>query len=320
MTRAKLIANPVSGNDSAAENIILINEKLRENFGFLDICLTLKAGDAEKMAEQAARDGIYEYIFAGGGDGTLNEVINGIAKVEGAFERIVVGLIPLGTGNDFADALGLSEDIETALDTLNKKQIKAVDFGKVNDHFFINVSAGGFIAEVSDAVNPQLKSFAGKLAYLLGGAQVIMNYEPVKTKISFTNENGQERAEEAEVQMFAVCNSRLVGGGRQIAPDAIIDDGLFDVCIVKSMSTVEFLGLLTTFQSGTHVENENVEYFRAKSVELNFERETKANADGEVFDATRLIYKIYPRKIRLLVGDAPFSKEGAQLEKLVQTQ
>ena len=89
-----------------------------------------------------------------GGDGTLNEVINGVARVEGAFERITFGLIPLGTGNDFASALGLLEDIEAAIKILLQGRTLRCDVGNLNGRRFINVSAGGFIAEVSDAVNP----------------------------------------------------------------------------------------------------------------------------------------------------------------------
>ncbi|MDQ3255824.1 MAG: YegS/Rv2252/BmrU family lipid kinase, partial [Acidobacteriota bacterium] len=165
--KSRLIVNPVSGSDAAPDYLQTINERLRDALGDMDITMTVAAGDARHLAQTAADDG-YEQLFVAGGDGTLNEVLNGVANVEGALERITFGLIPLGTGNDFADALGLPEDVDAAINILLENRTVQVDVGRLNERFFINVSAGGFIAEVSDAVNPQLKSIAGKLAYLVG--------------------------------------------------------------------------------------------------------------------------------------------------------
>ncbi len=306
--KSKLILNPVSGTDSAPEFILRINEVIRQNFGELDISLTIEAGDAKKIAENSARDGNYDYIFVAGGDGTLNEVLNGVAQIEGALERITFGLIPLGTGNDFAAALGLPEDVEQTLDILKNRKTVEVDVGKVNNKFFVNVSAGGFIAEVSEAVNPTLKSFAGKLAYLLGGAQVLFDYEPIKTSARFIGEKSEDISIEREynVEMFAVGNSRLIGGGRMITPDAIANDGLLDVCIIKEMTTVEFLNLLTYITSGGHTNDPRVDYFRVREIEMTFERQTRVNVDGEVFSTNFCQYTILPRAAKFLAGDAPF--------------
>ncbi|HVF86569.1 MAG TPA: YegS/Rv2252/BmrU family lipid kinase, partial [Pyrinomonadaceae bacterium] len=180
--KSRLIVNPVSGTDAAPDYLQTINERLRESLGEMDIVMTVAAGDASASAEQAARDG-YERLFVGGGDGTLNEVINGVASVEGGLGRITFGLIPLGTGNDFAGALGIPEDVDAAISVLLEDRALEVDVGVLNDRHFVNVSAGGFIAEVSSAVNPQLKTVAGKLAYLIGGAQVLMEYEHVNLRL-----------------------------------------------------------------------------------------------------------------------------------------
>lgn len=280
----------------------IINRALRENFGDLDVSLTIGVGDAQEIAAQTALDANYSHIFIAGGDGTLNEVLNGVAQIENALERITFGLIPLGTGNDFAgSALGLSGNVEETLEVLVKNQTVAVDVGQIEideqTHYFINVSAGGFIAEVSSAVDPQLKSFAGKLAYLIGGAQVLFNFEPVRTtvKIYYPNEIITRIY---EIEMFAVCNSRLIGGGQMIAPEAEIDDGLFDVCIFKDVDTFQFLNLLREISAGTHLDNEETVYLRVPQIEFEFEREIKINADGEVFPARKCSYKILSRAAR----------------------
>lgn len=304
---SKLIINPVSGTDAAPDYLRTINERLRERVGDMDILMTVAAGDAIRAGEQAAREGC-DHLFVAGGDGTLNEVLNGVASVAGALRRVTFGLIPLGTGNDFAGALGLPEDVEAAIAILLQGRTLAVDVGILNDRHFINVSAGGFIAEVSDAVDPQLKTVAGKLAYLIGGAQVLFDYEAVEVGLRVFADEGQQAVErEMRMQMFAVCNSRMVGGGRLIAPHALIDDGLLDVCIVEAMPTVEFIALLTRIPGGDHIEDERVHYFRARRAELSFTRPIKLNTDGEVLEASRCDYRILPRAARFLAGDAPYT-------------
>jgi diacylglycerol kinase family enzyme len=193
------------------------------------------------------------------------------------------------------------------------------DVGALGGRHFVNVSAGGFIAEVSDAVNPQLKTVAGKLAYLIGGAQVLLDYEPARARVraegvekieGVEDVSAWARGRELSVQMFAVCNSRMVGGGRLIAPHALIDDGLLDVCIVEEMPTLEFLSLLTSVPAGDHIEDERVSYFRARGLEIEFARAVKVNTDGEVLEADRCTYTTLPRAARFLAGHAPYAAGG----------
>jgi diacylglycerol kinase (ATP) len=296
--KSRLIVNPVSGTDAGPDYLPLINERLRERLGPLDIVITTGEGDATAAAAQAVRDG-YDYVFAGGGDGTLNEVLNGIASVPNGLAQTVLGVIPLGTGNDFATALGFPQDIGEVLDALDVTAPIAVDVGVVNAQHFINVSAGGFIAEVSDAVGTQLKSIAGKLAYLIGGAQVLFTHEPVGVDIAWTDA-GQTSRERFELHAFAVCNSRQIGGGRLIAPDAVIDDGRLDVCLIQSMPLTDFVALLRLVSNGDHVDDERVRYFRATSLELTFDRQVKVNTDGQVLDAARCQYRVLPRAVQLV--------------------
>jgi diacylglycerol kinase (ATP) len=166
----------------------------------------------------------------------------------------------------------------------------------VNERYFVNVSAGGFIAEVSDAVDPRLKTIAGKVAYLLGGAPILFTHTPVEAQI----ETSEGRAMRATLTIFAVCNSRLIGGGRLIAPHAAIDDGLLDVCLIEAMPTVDFLALLTRVSGGQHVDDERVTYFRAPDVRFKLDRDVKVNTDGEVLEAASCDYRVLPRALRVL--------------------
>src|SRR5688572_29180606 len=298
--KSKLILNPLAGTDAAPDHLARMNEQLRHRIGTLDIVITVAEGDAGETARQAVHDG-YDYLFIAGGDGTLNEALNGVASA-GGLDAVTFGVIPLGTGNDFATALGLPDDVDAAIDQLLESPALLVDVGRLNDRYFVNVSAGGFLAEVSDAVNPRLKTLAGKLAYLIGGAQVLIDYEPVHARL-----RRAEGDEDMALYAFAVCNSRLVGGGRLIAPDALIDDGELDVCLIQAMPTLEFMTLLRRVSEGDHVDDDRVAYFRTRELELNFDRPIKVNFDGQVLEAERCCYRILPRAARFLGAAATTS-------------
>jgi diacylglycerol kinase (ATP) len=172
-----LIVNPVAGSDRGADLVAGLNEQLRRHFGDLDIVITTAEGDARRAARHAAEYG-YERVFVAGGDGTLNEALNGVCDVSGALSQVSFGIVPIGTGNDFAAILGIPPDLEAALAAFAAGHVQLVDVGRLNGEHFVNVSAGGFIAEVSDAVTPQMKTIAGRLAYLLGGAQTLLTHDP----------------------------------------------------------------------------------------------------------------------------------------------
>jgi diacylglycerol kinase (ATP) len=288
--RARLIANPVAGADAAPDWLPAINARLRERVGDLDIVLTTGPRDAAEAARDAAHRG-YECLFVAGGDGTLNETLNGVAQVDGALARLTFGIVPMGTGNDFATAIGYPEDPQEALDALVRGNPRSFDLGRVNRRLFINVSAGGFIADVSDSIDPALKTFTGRLAYLIGGAKAIWNTAPFSCTLD---------GEDHSCMMFAVCNAPTIGGGRPIAPHARPDDGSLDVCLVSAMDLLEFIAMLRRVAEGNHLDHPAVEYFHVTSSDLRFDRTIKVNADGEVFEADRCQYTILPRAVRFI--------------------
>jgi diacylglycerol kinase (ATP) len=304
--RARAILNPVSGGDTAPAHAPTISAALRQRYDNVEVAFTTGPGDAERAAAQAVADGC-ELVVAGGGDGTLNEVINGVAAA-GGLERTTLGLVPLGTGNDFAAALGVPADVDGALEVLLAGRTQSVDLGTLNGRLFVNISGGGYIAEVSEAVTPQLKSVAGRLAYLVGGAQALLEFEPVRTTVHA--EPGSHRFG-AGVYAFAVCNSRLIGGGRLIAPHAVIDDGLLDVCVIEAMPAIEFVTLLRQVAAGEHLEDDRVRYLQASRISFVFERRIKVNTDGEVLEATACEYRVLPRAVTFVAGDAPYVRGKA---------
>ena len=302
MNRARVILNPSSGRERGPEYIETLTKGLRRRYESVDMSVTTGDGDAERAAATAVADGC-DALFVAGGDGTLNEAMNGLAA-GGLLQQIPVGIVPLGTGNDFATALGIPLDVEEALDVLLAGREMRVDLGHVNGRVFVNTSGGGFIAEASVAVTPQLKTVAGRLAYLIGGAQALMEFEPVGAVA--TIQPGGQRIEHS-LYAFAVCNSRLIGGGKLIAPEAKIDDGLLDVCLIESMSAIDFVALARKVADGDHLEDERVHYVQAESVVIELEREVKVNTDGEVFEGRRCEYRVLPGAARFLAGERPMA-------------
>jgi diacylglycerol kinase (ATP) len=302
-TRARLILNPAAGADQALAYAGSLNERLSSRYGRIEIVLSVGAGDCEAAARRAVADGC-NVLFIGGGDGTLNEALNGVASMPGGLASTILGVIPLGTGNDFAQALGLPTDVDEALTVLNEVHTIAVDVGVMNGRSFVNISGGGFIAEVSEAVTPQMKSIAGRLAYLVGGAQALLEFDPVGMRLEA--EPGAQRFE-GGMYAFAACNSRLIGGGKLIAPHAVIDDGLLDFCVIEAMPTLEFVALLRRVATGEHVEDPRVRYLRGSHAVLRFARPIPVNTDGEILEADRCEYSVLPRAVRFLAGDAPFA-------------
>ena len=306
--RARLIVNPAAGADRALEHASLISAELSKRFGPIETAITAGPGDAERAAARAVDDGCTR-LFVAGGDGTLNESLNGVARHPGGLEQVTFGIVPLGTGNDFARAVGIPVEVEEALAVLTRAEVVHVDAGQLNDRIFVNVSGGGFIADVSEAVTPQMKSIAGRLAYLVGGAQTLLEFEPIR--MTLAAEPGGERVG-ASVHAFAVCNSRLIGGGRLIAPHAIVDDGLLDICVIEAMPTLEFVALLRRVAGGDHTDDPRVRYLRASRATMQFDRRILVNTDGEVLETDRCEYAVRPKALRFFAGRTPFAEASAR--------
>lgn len=301
--RARLIVNPRSGADRAPALLPLVNERLRTIVDDLDITMIVDAGDAERAARRAVQEGC-DAVYVAGGDGTLNAALRGLSREPSP--RIAIGVIPFGTGNDFAKALDLGESPEPALEALLDARVVDVDIGRLNDRPFANTSAGGFIADVSATLTEGLKDATGKLAYLIGGARALFGTEPFSAQLTIADgDAGRTSRVSMDVQMFAVCNSGYIGGGYVLAPDAKIDDGLVDVLVVPRMSMLEFVGVLQRLAAGTDLGNEGIQRFTASSFDLDFSRQVRVNTDGEMFETSRCEYRVQRGAATFFCGPEP---------------
>ena len=300
--RARLIVNPKSGTDRAPALLPLINERLRTLVTELDVTITTSEQDVVTAALRAAQEQ-RDLLFVAGGDGTLNVALRGL--VGDALDRITIGVLPFGTGNDFVKALDLGEDPEAALDAMLACRTIDVDVGFVNDRPFVNTSSGGFVADVSAVLTEGLKDAAGKLAFVIGGARVLFGTEPFSARVTLPGASGAVADDPLDLQMFVVCNARYIGGGYPIAQDALIDDGLLDTFLVRRTTTLEFVALLQRIAAGEHAADDRILHFRAREFVLDFDRTVRVNTDGELLTGERCHYHLLARAARFLCGPRP---------------
>jgi diacylglycerol kinase (ATP) len=254
--------------------------------------MTKKRGDAEKLSRAVVRAG-RRYIVAAGGDGTLNEVINGVV---GATRRPRIGLLPLGTGNDFARTLGLPFSLEENIDILRASKTCAIDVVRVQSRrtrYFINVSAGGFSGIVRNKITPEIKRKWGPLAYIRGAAAALPNLHAYKTRIVI--DDGEELS--TAVYNVVIANGRFVAGGLPIAPKADPSDGLLDVILIPKRSPAEIALLAAEIILGKHFSSSVVIFRRARKIAVRSRPGMWFNVDGELVGSAPAEFQIVPRAI-----------------------
>ena len=272
MKRARLIYNPTSGREVLKRNLPEILQKL-EVAGYEASChATTGAGDATKAARLAV-ERQYDIVIAAGGDGTIHEVVNGLAEQE---YRPKLGIIPAGTTNDFARALHIPRDVGAAVNIITKGELIPVDIGRINDRYFINIAGGGRITELTYEVPSRLKTMLGQLAYYLKGVEMLPSIKASDLKIEYDG-----KLFEGEAMMFLVGLTNSIGGFEKLAPDASINDGLFSLLILKKVNLAEFIRIATLAIRGEHVNDSNVIYTQANRIKVYSDEKVQLNLDGE---------------------------------------
>src|SRR6266513_1082933 len=244
MGKTCIILNPTAGG---VDDLDVVMAQLRR-LPDAEIRLSGRRGSAGRFARTAIQKG-REIIVAAGGDGTLNEVINGIGE---NVKKVRVGLIPLGTGNDFARTLGVPTDLEMAIDLIAAHKTRAIDLVRVTSdevRYFVNVSAGGFSGLVDEKLTPKMKKTWGPLASLRGAAAALSELRAYRTTLAFDNSESLT----LDLYNVVVANGRYVAGGTLIGPEASIDDGLLDIILIQERSTAELALLAAQVALGHHL-------------------------------------------------------------------
>ena len=260
---------------------------------------TIGEGDATLAASEAA-DRDYDMIIAAGGDGTLYEVINGLANKP---NRPPLGILPLGTTNDFARATGIPKHWEYACDLIISQYTRPIDVGKANDRYFINIAGGGSLTELTSDVPSKLKTMVGQLAYYMKGIEKMTRLRP--TELKFEAED--VGIFQDEYMMFLICNSNSVGGFEKLAPESKLDDGLLDVMLIRKMNLAEFIRLVTMALRGEHLNESHVTYFRTSKMKVTTPDYVQLNLDGEYGGVLPCTFSVLPSHLRIFADETGVS-------------
>ena len=292
-----LIANPISGKGHARNVAEQAYTALTESGAQGQLTFTSASGDAKRFAQEAVSDGIRS-VIACGGDGTLHEVVNGIATVP----DVTLGVLPGGRGNDIAAAIGLPLKPAAAIATLLSGTPIRVDLGccynssqpstissvgasstrdsdnrqPTTDNYFTTIATCGYDTEVSRRAAKGTPLFAGTASYAYAAVETLFYYEP-----PFVRLEGDFGVHEGPILLAATGITNRYGGGFQIVPNARIDDGLFDVCIIRPVSSLTVLRLMVTLFWGGHVSHPAVSMHQTRTLTIETDPPILLYADGE---------------------------------------
>ncbi len=286
-----VIANPRAGRGRGARVLEQVEEELKHRGVRHETALSAWAGHAVEIAEQAARDGLAGLVLVGG-DGTLFEALNGMRK---AGRMLPVAQIPIGTGNSFIKDLGI-ESTQDGLSAFHGGKTRRVDIGMMRSSAgsfsFANLVGAGFVADV--AARASFFKFLGDTSYKIG---VLMELALLRSRQCRIRADGKDLVREAI--FVEVCNSRKTGGDMIMAPDAVLDDGVFDVVIAKAMDRRTLLRLFPLIFTGEHVKDPHVETFTCTSLHLEFDPPQRVTPDGELLGTTPLDVEVLPGALEM---------------------
>ena len=284
MERYCLISNRTSGSGSAGAYIDRVKTMLEARGANFEIRETQRPGHATELAKAAVDEG-FDVIVAVGGDGTLRETALSVIHTDR-----VLGLLPCGTGNDYARAVGIPTDAEAAIEILLNGENKVVDAGQANDQLFFNIAGFGFDVDVLDYTElykPKCKK--GETAYRLGCLKAVLGLKLRKTTLTFP-----DGTIEQNVLMAAAGVGTHFGGGMNVLPESDMSDGLLDVCIAHDVTRLKLLRLLPKFIKGKHVGMSVITYRKATEVSVVCDPVSRIEVDGERMDGTPVTFRVLP--------------------------
>ncbi len=270
MKKVRFIYNPYSGENEiidALDNVI----KLHQECGISIVPYRIQIGhDLEEAFDIV--DDTYEYILIAGGDGTVDSVVNAMKKRN---INIPIGILPVGTANDFGTFLGLPSDIEDACKQILSSKPRKIDIGRISDKYFVNVASTGLFTDVSQKTDVNLKNTIGKLAYYLKGLEELPNFRKLKIKIT-----SDECNYDGEMYLLLVFNGKTAGT-LNLATQADVCDGKLDVIIFKAIPIIELIPLFIKLLRGEHLDSDKVVYFKTRKLIIESNEDIVTDIDGE---------------------------------------
>ena len=291
--RAALIVNTGSRTGAHAY------EQTRDRLTELGVPLadTFPVTDGARLPETvhaAVNDGC-DLVVLGGGDGTVSCAVDELVA-----KRVVLGVLPLGTANDFARTLQIPSDVGQACETIAHGKVVDVDLGQVDDNYFVNVASVGLSVAVTEALSPRLKARIGPLAYPVATLRAYRRHVPFTAMLEFPD-GDHEPVRLDDLLQVGVGNGRHYGGGNVVAPDAGIDDHALDVYAITRGRLRDHVSIARLFRSGTFVEHDNVVHLTTRRMRMRTDPEQYVNVDGEVVATTPQEFSVARNALDVLV-------------------
>lgn len=288
-----VVLNPRSGRGDGADDV----RRRAERLGYA-VAVTDGPGDAIDVVRRAARAGTGT-VVAAGGDGTVNEVLQGVDAAE-AFGSVTVGVLPLGTGNNFAKNIGIP-DVEAGFAALETDRRRRIDVGRADGRVFVNSCVGGLTADASSETSPELKDRLGVLAYVVTTLRSVADFESLRLTVT-VSDGGEPATWTGEALCVLVGNGRrfTAGGSTQ----GNMEDGLFDVTVIENVSAIDLLGDAVV-ERLLGRDSPHVVSTRAAdlSIVLHHPGSIRFSLDGEIVEDRRLTLRVEPRTVSIVVGD-----------------
>ncbi len=279
--RYLLIVNPEAGSRSTMKALPDIERLMREHKTEYEFHFTKERGHATELVKEVGSD--FDVVVSVGGDGTINEIVNGMPDLNKP-----MGIIPIGTGNDFARSCSIKVgDLDAAVDVLLAHDVKKIDIGEVNGRRFINVMGLGFEGRAND-IGKMLPFLHGTPKYLVAIGGTYLTYRRMPLEIKFNDIVIDEK-----VFLLSIGNGWNVGGGLQLTPKAVLDDGFFDVGYLQDISRFRILQVFPKLYDGTIDTVPEVEMFQTKELTIESELPIPAHIDGESFDPAQKAFKVH---------------------------
>ncbi len=289
MTDTIVILNPRAGVLDTARDW---KKRVESVVGHWPIRVTSHAGEAEALTKHAVKEG-FGFIVAAGGDGTVNQVANGIGG-----SNVVLGILPLGTVNVFAMEIGLpSNDLQLCRDIIAAGNIRLVDLPSANKKYFVQLGGVGLDAQAVKETSLAFKRSIGPLSYLISAAQIAARQPPNLVIES-------EDASTCEGSFVLIGNGRFYGGPFPFFKHAVIDDGLLDVVVFKQLGYLEIIKYLHDVVFSSDIRVPEIEYFQARGLRITSKQDVPVELDGELAGNCPVEFQMHEKTLRVLVPPA----------------
>jgi len=299
MKKIMVIFNPSSGKQIFEEKVKDICNILLDNGYVLGKFITQKKNDARDRVIQCCQED-WDAIIACGGDGTINEVANGIVL---GGRKIPVAILGTGTVNDFAKALSIPKTAIEFCKMIMNGTTMDIDLGRANDKYFVNVSAFGLLSSVAHETKKEYKAILGRLAYFIEGIKSL----PKELMKSIHAEIYCEELKlEGDIQLFILSNGNSIGGFTNFMPSAKFDDGYLDCLIIRETSLDSMMSILRAFSSSQHIHCQDIEYFKTKKISITSSTPVNIDIDGEYGGELPVEYEVVEKGLEIFVSKYPY--------------